>query len=78
MRKLIYDEHVSVSKFEKGFAFWPTIVIEAHPTNRRWHLIWWECYEIDRGKKWLIKPYKITCKACIEHDGRMHTCNKYR
>ena len=37
-----------------GFAILPTIVIEAHPTHKVWHLIWLECYEVHQKRKWLI------------------------
>lgn len=54
MKKLIYRKPFTQDKLNIGFAFLPTIVLEAHPSESRWHLIWWECYEVTGGKKWLI------------------------
>lgn len=55
MKKLILEVKAqkTIDK-QYGFAFFPTIVIEAHPTHKRWHLIWLESYEIYRKSKWLI------------------------
>ena len=55
MKKLILEvEAQKTVEKQYGFAFLPTIVIEAHPTHKRWHLIWLESYEVYRTKKWLI------------------------
>lgn len=69
MRKLIYSRSANDKRpVNKGFSFWPTIVLEAHPSEHRWHLIWWECYEIDRGKKWLIElPKRDNRKVDIDY-----------
>lgn len=55
MRKLLHEVKINESKSKTyGFAFLPTIVIEAHPTHKRWHLIWLEAYEKFNNKKWII------------------------
>ena len=56
MRKNILSVEIKkTSDKHYGFAFFPKIVIEAHPTHRRWHLIWLEAYEISMSKNWLIE-----------------------
>lgn len=56
MRKLLHEVKIIESKNTiYGFAFLPKIVIEAHPTHKRWHIIWLEAYEKSYGKNWLIE-----------------------
>ena len=54
MKKLLFSIEARKDNKKRGFAFWPTIALEAHPSEHRWWLIWLEVYEIDYGKKWII------------------------
>lgn len=55
MKKQLFSIEINKSRNKVyGFAFLPTIVLEAHPTHKVWHLVWLEAYEVFQGKKFII------------------------